>query len=111
MSFRKQKMDFSGDKSRMVMATREGQAAMRRLRTYTRKPRRSSRNSLYTPLGRSFPATMYMKFTYNKSFTLVSSLGAVNYMQFRLNSIFDPDYSTGIGQLKATPWNEMNNIY
>ena len=67
MSFRKQKMDFSGDKSRMAMATREGQAAMRRLRTYSRKTkRRSSNQSLFTPMGRSFPGVMMMKFTYNK---------------------------------------------
>lgn len=32
-------------------------------------------------------------------------------LQFRLNSIYDPDYSTGTGQLKATPWNEVNPLY
>jgi len=65
------------------------------MRTYKRK--KLSRNSLYTPMGRSFPAVMNMKFTFNNYFTMTSSGLNVNYNQFRLNSIFDPDYSTGIG--------------
>jgi len=32
-------------------------------------------------------------------------------IQFRLNSIYDPDYSTSTGQSKATPANEMMLLY
>lgn len=89
------------------------QKSLRSMRSYRRKDqkRRLTRNSLYTPMGRSFPAVLNMKFTYNKTFALVSTATAVNFIQFRLNSIWDPDYSAGLGQLKATPWNEMSAIY
>lgn len=88
------------------------QSRLRSLRTYVRKSHKKlSRNRLYTPMGRSFPSVMNMKFTFNKTFTLVSTGLNLNYNQFRLNSIWDPDYAIGSNQLKASPWNEMNSIF
>jgi len=55
---------------------------LRSLRTYKRKRtnKKLSRNVLYTPMGRSFPSVMNMKFTYNLATTLVSSSTSVNFM-------------------------------
>jgi len=47
-------------------------------------------------MGRSFPPVLNMKFTFNKTKILTCAGINVNYDQFRLNSIYDPDYSVGV---------------
>lgn len=71
-TYKKIKMNFSGDSSR----------AMSNKVSYRRRKstRRLRRNAMYTPLGRSFPAIMNMKFTYNKVYNLTSNTVSVNYL-------------------------------
>lgn len=59
-SIRKFKVDYSGDSLRNKILNAK--------RGITKKDskRKLSRNRYYTPMGRSFPSTCNMKFTFNK---------------------------------------------
>lgn len=63
-------------------------------------------------LGRSFPPQMEMKCHFNELYQLdQNTIGGWASVQYRLNSVYDPNYTTAIVDNSATPHVTMSKIY
>lgn len=57
------------------------------------------------------PASQIVKHGYNTSMTVTSTTGVVGYQIFRLNSLFDPDYSNGGTNHQPYGFDSLSALY
>lgn len=80
----------------------------------TRVGRRESHSRLYNRrkgglTAQIVPRQTWCKVKWELSKTLTTS--SIDTYQFRLNSIYDPDLTTGITSLSVLGWTELNSLY
>ena len=67
--------------------------------------------NLSTALNRPMPSAVKMKFYFNQQYqTALNGISTIM-KNWRLNSIYDPEYSVAIGQVSATPLVAMATFY
>lgn len=93
----KKYIDNKARSSRRSYVSRKRGEQMLRL---NKKPYRGDFQAVAIPtaLNRPMPAAVKMKFYYSGQFSMANSATSSTCKNFRINSIWDPEYSVGAGQ-------------